>query len=151
MSAVDSVFPQGAPPVLALRPMICAYDASLRGAYVRLHDDVRAGSVRSTRSLDAKETLPLFTAFPMWGGAILVPVDKLGALDKWSGVVDDKTLRGLRAEAKKGKPFVWMTRRPKAGPLFVLVAPDDAAMNALVGRFAQLTAFHEGATPLTSP
>ena len=77
---------------------------------------------------------------------ILVSPEKLDALKKWTGVIDDKTLKAVQAQAAKKIPFIWMTRRPKAGALF-FVAADDAAMKTLIDHFMTLTAFREGAAP----
>ncbi len=148
LSLVDDTFRYGPPPALYLRIYVCAYDDALGSAAEHLDDVARASSIRSTGSLEAKEALPLFTDYPQWGGVILAPSDKLDALKKWTGVVDEKTLKGLRAEAAKKIPFVWMTHRPKAGALFILIASDDAAMTALIDRFVAIDKFREGATLL---
>jgi hypothetical protein len=146
LGAVDSVFPNGAPPSLYLRTYVCAYDNAFGSAAEHLDEVARASSVRSTDSLDAKEALPLFTDYAQWGGVILTKPDQLDALKKWTGVTDDKTLKAIRAQAAKKIPFVWMTHRPKAGVLFILVAPDGVAMKTLVDHLVALPAFHEGAT-----
>ena len=65
-------------------------------------------------------------------------------LGEWSEVLGRDDVARIKARAKRGGPFAYAVARPGLPPAFVLVAEDDAAMQALVKRFAALESVHAG-------
>ncbi len=142
MRVVKAALPDGAGPIAYLRPMASVYEHALADAERHLYDVVTANWIESEddfTSVGAK----LLREHPKWGTVLAVTSGHVDLLKNLPEVVTPKVLALLAKETKKS-PFVLMTRRAGAGPLFVMVSASDAEMRTLVDRFGALDELNEG-------
>jgi hypothetical protein len=143
MDAVKRAFPDGMPPRAYLRPWICFYELELDKSYDALDRAVRAGQTVSEGSL-SPEARALFAGRKRWTRVLMVRNAELAKLRPWQDLVGPDALAAIEKRAKNGKSFVHAGAQADGVRVFVFVAPDDPAMQELVGRFAKLERMQDG-------
>jgi hypothetical protein len=134
---IASTFPNGAVPIAHMRPLASVYAKGLEEEDDHLRRVARPGWAESRGGFE-KEGRGLLAEHPIWATAVLVLEAHIADVEGVERHVDAKQIARLRAEAKKGTPFVLTITRDHAEPLFVFVAADAAQMHALIDRFAAL-------------
>ncbi len=136
---IASTFPNGAVPIAHMRPLVAVYSKELEEEDSHLRQVARPGWAESELGFD-KEGRALLARHPIWATAVLVLTAHVGDIEGVERHVDAKQIAKLRAEVKKGTPFVLTITRDHAEPLFVFVAADAPQMHTLIDRLGEIDA-----------
>lgn len=144
LAAMKSAYPNGVGPVAYLRPLVAAYEPEVGDAYELLDTTVRSASSASAPSVSHADARGTFEKRPHWSRLFLLRNSRISSLRDWKEILTRNAITGIEARAKRGDAFAYAVIEPKAPPVFVLVAKDDLAMQALVKRFAAAPSVHPG-------
>lgn len=145
---VEAARAGGVTPSSWLRTLQLFFDPEFADVVEPLRRAVLSNSMWSSSPLAHPQSLASFNESPLLSGVVLVSPTRLAHLASWP--LEQKTRDALVAGAARGAPFIYAVKRGPKAWLWVLVAPDAAAMTALVERLPCAPAPVEGVVSTTS-
>jgi len=140
---IEAASANGATPSHYLRTMQLFFDPEFADVTEKLRRAVSANSVWSSSPLAHPQTIETLNDSPLLSGAVLIAPTQLAHLSSWPAL-NQQTRDALATEAKRGAPFIYAVKRGAKAWLWVLVAPDSAAMTSLIERLPCAPAPVEG-------
>ncbi|HEY4178510.1 MAG TPA: hypothetical protein VGM90_16800 [Kofleriaceae bacterium] len=130
LAAVHAGLGDAPPPSAYLREFLLSYSPAMRVSGERFIRESKAGSVYSSEvgspgAVDDVTRNREFTAVAM------LPPDDMKGFQAYAAALGPTVQEALAAEIKRGVPFIYAVDRPPHAKSYVLVARDNASMDAL--------------------